>query len=214
MRTKTLLVTAALSAAGIASSMAQVYSVNAVGYVNISIPTSATAYTYVIAANPLNGSPDNNLSTILPTVPELTQLYFFRGGTFETYLYVGAWLLDTAWNPGEAAFVELPPGTTDPTTLTFVGEVPQGHLENPVPTGYSLRSSIVPQAGKISTDLGYTPNDLDQVYLYHNGGYETFLYVGGAWLPSEPPLEVGEGFFAEVLNGPAINWTRDFQVNP
>ena len=39
MRTKTLLLTAALSAAGIASSMAQVYSVNAVGYVNTPLVT-------------------------------------------------------------------------------------------------------------------------------------------------------------------------------
>ena len=37
MRTKTLLLTAALCAAGIATSKAQVYSVNAVGYVNTAL---------------------------------------------------------------------------------------------------------------------------------------------------------------------------------
>jgi hypothetical protein len=213
MRTKTLLVTAALSVAGIASSMAQVYSVNAVGYVNVSIATSASAFTYAIIANPLNGSPDNNLSTVLPTIPDLTQLYFFRGGSFESSLFIGEWIPNTSWNPGEAAFIELAPGSPDPTTVTFVGEVPQGHLENPVPTGYSLRSSIVPQRGLISTDLGFTPNSLDQVYLFR-GTYESYLFLDGAWLPSEPTLEVAEGFFAEILNGAAINWVRDFQVSP
>src|SRR5947207_10303632 len=40
MRTKTLLLTAALAAAGAASAMAQnVYSVNAVGYANVSVPS-------------------------------------------------------------------------------------------------------------------------------------------------------------------------------
>jgi len=213
MRTKTLLVTAALSAAGISSSMAQVYSVNAVGYVNVSIATSASAFTYAIIANPLNGSPDNNLSTVVPTAPDLTQLYFFRNGSFESSLFLGTWIPDSAWNPGEAAFIELAPGSPDPTTVTFVGEVPQGHLENPVPTGYSLRSSIVPQRGLISTDLGYTPNELDQIYLFR-GTYESYLFLGGVWLPTEPTLEVAEGFFAEVLNGPAVNWVRDFQVSP
>ena len=193
---------------------AQVYSVNAVGYVNLTIPTSATAFTYQIIANPLNGSPDNNLSTVLPTVPDLTQLYFFRGGTFESALYLGTWIPDGPFLPGEGAFIEIAPGSPDPTTITFVGEVPQGHLENPVPTGYSLRSSIVPQRGLLSTDLGYTPNELDQVYLFHGGSYESFLFLGGNWLPNEPTLEVAEGFFAEVLNGPAISWTRDFQVSP
>src|SRR6478672_7317898 len=38
MRTKTLLLTAALAAVGVSSSMAQVYSVNVVGYVNKSVP--------------------------------------------------------------------------------------------------------------------------------------------------------------------------------
>src|SRR3954468_1352288 len=48
MRTKTLLLTAALAAAGAASAMAQnVYSVNAVGYVNKSV-----VHGYSIVANP------------------------------------------------------------------------------------------------------------------------------------------------------------------
>ena len=50
MRTKTLLLTAALSAAGIATSMAQVYSANAVGYVNKLIPTG-----FSMIANPVFG---------------------------------------------------------------------------------------------------------------------------------------------------------------
>lgn len=215
MRTKTLLLTAVVGAAGIASSMAQVYSVNAVGYVNLSIATSASAFTYAIIAPPLNGT-NNLLSTLLPVVPDTTQLYFFRSGQFTASIYVGGgvWIPDETWNPGEAAFVELPPGSPNPTTITFVGEVPQGHTVNPIPTGYSLRSSIVPQSAGLTSTLQFTPNDADQVYFFRGGQYESYLYVGGTWFPSEPSPAVGEGFFAEILNGPGFNWVRDFQVSP
>src|SRR6185369_11188893 len=65
MRTKTLLLTAALVGAGIASSMAQaVYSVNAVVYVNLSLTNG-----YSMIANPLNNG-SNALSQILPNVPD------------------------------------------------------------------------------------------------------------------------------------------------
>src|SRR5689334_14692664 len=62
MRTKTLLLTAALSAAGLLPSMAQVFSVNAVGYVNQSVPANGLA----ILAVPLNGNPNNSLNNTLP----------------------------------------------------------------------------------------------------------------------------------------------------
>ena len=49
MRTKTLLLTAFVGALGFTAAQAQVYSVNAVGYVNKSIPAG-----FSIVANPLN----------------------------------------------------------------------------------------------------------------------------------------------------------------
>ena len=60
MRTKTLLLAAAATVAGIASLQAQsnVYSVNVVGYVNVTIPTG-----YSLIANPLNSS-DNTVSNL------------------------------------------------------------------------------------------------------------------------------------------------------
>jgi len=61
MRTKTLLLTAALSAAGLLPSTAQVFSVNAVGYVNQTVPAGKQA----ILTNPLNGT-DNKINTIMP----------------------------------------------------------------------------------------------------------------------------------------------------
>jgi hypothetical protein len=69
MRTKTLLLTAALSAAGIATSMAQnVYSVNMVGYINKTMPKGLS-----MIANQLNASPNNKVTTLFGT-PALVDL--------------------------------------------------------------------------------------------------------------------------------------------
>jgi hypothetical protein len=71
MRTKTLLLTAALSAAGVATSMAQVYSVNAVGYVNTQLVPGLN-----LISNPLEAA-DNKIKTLLTGVPVNTQVYRF-----------------------------------------------------------------------------------------------------------------------------------------
>src|SRR5713226_299421 len=61
MRTKTLVLTAAISAAALATSMAQIFSVNAVGYVKVTV----AAGNLQLLANPLN-QPNNDLNLILP----------------------------------------------------------------------------------------------------------------------------------------------------
>lgn len=223
MRTKALLLTAALGAAGIATSMAQVYSVNAVGYVNVSVPLAAApkVLTYAMLSNPLNGT-NNNINTILPSVPDGSQVFRFTTGAgfniLETY-YLGV-----GWDPGTT---ELPPGegfmmvldnvvSPNPTTVTFVGEVPQGNLTNAVPTGYSVKSSIVPQAGSLSAVLGFDPPSDTQVFKW-NIAAQTYPIIytyfgGGLWDPSEPTVEVAEGFF--ILNpGSGFQWGRSFTVN-
>src|SRR5687768_13509192 len=113
MRTKTLLLTAALSVAGIATSMAQaVYSVNAVGYVNTDLVPG-----FNLISNPLDnkssptGNSIANLFTtgIQGTIPNQLTVYHFNPTTdqFESTAYDdidGAFL-------GAAANVLIPPGT-------------------------------------------------------------------------------------------------------
>jgi hypothetical protein len=215
MRTKTLLLTAALCAAGAASSMAQVYSVNAVGYVNVSLPlASGRPSTFALIANPLNGT-NNLLTTILPAPPETTRIYLFRSGAFEIHEFsFGAYDTDTAINPGEGFFIELDNASaTDPTVLTFVGEVPQGTLENPLPSGFSIRSSIVPQAGLLTADLGLTPGEGDRTYQFDRAtqSYDISEFSFGAW-DSQPNVQVAESFWYERA-GDATTWSRTFSVN-
>jgi hypothetical protein len=115
--------------------------------------------------------------------------------------------------PGEGCFINSP----EVFTNTFVGEVVQSPnattpLTNSLPAGFSIRSSIVPQAGT-ATELGLTASVglFDTVYKYNNAtsGYSSHTYLG-AW-DVEPSFAVGEAFW--INSGAAGNWTRIFQVN-
>jgi hypothetical protein len=212
MRTKTLLATAVLSAAGVATSMAQVFSVNAVGYINVDVPPG-----FSMIANQLNAG-TNTIAALLPSVPAGTTIYKFNGTGYDIASFDD---LDNAWlpngnitlNPGEGAFIRNPTQTTN--RVTFVGEVPTGALVNPVPAGFSIRSSQVPQAGKVTTDLGFPAAAGDTIYQFNSatGAYNinSFDDLDNAWLPAEPTVAVGEAFF--VRKGAAADWTRTFNVN-
>jgi hypothetical protein len=115
-------------------------------------------------------------------------------------------------NPGEGCFYKSPSATT----LTFVGEVLQGSLTNTLPINLlAMRSSIVPQQGKITTDLLAPAEPGDQLYRYA-GGYTAFTFddVDLVWLPSEPTINVGEGFFYKKSStATQSRWVRNFTVN-
>jgi len=207
MRTKTLLLTAALGAAGVASSMAQtVYSLNAVGYVNISAPAG-----FSIIANPLNAS-TNNLNTILTSVPDGTGLYFWDSVASQYNLSTalgGQWFPDNVLNPGDSAFLLAPTATT----LTFVGEVPQGNLTTHVPAGFSLKSALAPLSVSVgSAAMGFPQADGDGIYSFSNasGQYSLYTSLGGSFIPDYVPA-VGEGFF--VLKATPTDWNLTFSVN-
>jgi hypothetical protein len=215
MRTKTLLLTAALSAAGIATSMAQVYSVNAVGYVNTPLVKG-----FNLITNPLNNQSGNtiaNLFSTIPNIPENLTVYKFENGKFitpATYSF-GEFAPATSANavvaPGEGVFVLNPSTTT--LTVTFVGEVPQGNLDRNLAKGFNLLGSAVPQAGTASA-LGFVPAENDAFYQFDSAGQKyktpnTFSF--GAWDPAEPNLAVGEAAF--IFKSAAGTWARTFNVN-
>jgi len=218
MRTKTLLLAAVLSAGGVASSLAQVYSVNAVGYVNIPIVSG-----FQIINNPLNNtSPNGNTVTnLFAAAPDGTIIYRFlqsRGGFVIITKQFGNWTdpADAADSilPGEGFFVFN--GGTTTWNNTFVGEVMQGALSHQVVAGLSIQSSEVPQAGGIVTLLGYPVAENDAVYIWDTPtqGYKIGQFVFGGWsgdFTAEPTVAVGQGFF--VSKPATVPWTRNFSVN-
>jgi hypothetical protein len=199
MRTKTLLLAAVLSAAGIASSLAQVYSVNVVGYVNY--PAKAP---FSLIANPLDNKVGNNLNNILPSAPLAATIFRWTGTTFESSVNFGTWSPDLTLAPGEGFFISL---ATD-TTLTFVGEVMQGSLTTPVPAGLSIKASQVPQSTNLAA-LNFPAGLGDTVFFYRNGTYVSSVYFG-FWDPDLSPA-VGEAFWVNNA-GAAKSWTRNFTV--
>jgi len=168
----------------------------------------------VMIANQLNTT-NNTLGALIPDGPAAAEFYKFAGG-FTGYQFDDldmVWLPngDATLNPGEGAFYLSPVATT----LTFVGEVLQGTLQNDLPIDTKvMRSSMVPQAGLISTDLGLPGEAADELYTWANGytGYQ-FDDLDMVWLPSEPTIAVGQAFFyKKALGNVSSIWTRNFTV--
>ncbi|HEY0548530.1 MAG TPA: hypothetical protein VGF13_02955 [Verrucomicrobiae bacterium] len=234
MRTKTLLLAAAAFAVGTVASVAQtVYSVNAVGYVNLTLKSS-----YNLISNPLNGT-NNNVNTIMPVAPADSQAIRWNPAT-QSFNSAGTYIdaQDPALNgwydsqlnksadiiaPGEGFFFFNP--TVSDYVLTFVGEVPQGNLTNTIPANYSFKASIVPQSVAIES-VGF-PGVADMQYFIWNpntqsyGGSVTYIdaqdpAVNGFYDSQLnrvfPTPAVGQGFV--IFNpGPALSWGRNFSVN-
>jgi len=190
---------------------AQVYSVNAVGYINVTIPAGGLK----IVANQLNTG-GNTINEVLPEAPDGVIVYKYtpEAGFVTIQRVFGEWSAGSeTLNPGDGFFVSAPAGDTD-LTLTFVGEVPQGNLEVELSEGLNLVGSPVPQAGALSEDLEFPGEDGDFIYQWDDEtqAYVTTQFVFGEWLPSEPQVAVGEGFF--VSKASDGSWTRQFSVNP
>ena len=217
MRTKTLLLIAVLGVASIVAAVAQttpVYSVNAVGYINVKIPKG-----YSMIANQLIAA-DSSVKALFPGVPGGTTILKFDNAN-NRFLPNGYDAGFEEWNdplmtlkPGEGAFVQN--SSAGEFTVTFVGEVPQGAASNMeiIHAGYSIVSSMVPQSGTLS-QLNYTPAGGDEVYRFNNakGQYDPYTYDAGfgEWSPGEPTVNVGESFF--LFKKAVGTWTRNFSVN-
>jgi hypothetical protein len=215
MRTKTLLLTAALAAAGAVSSQAQnVYSVNAVGYANVPIKAG-----FNMVGNPFVVS-DSHIEALIPTAPDQTTVYPYDNGAYTgPFTYYGP--PDNLWDPaggtltfGHGAFLRSPSAFT----ITFVGEVQQGApIHNTFQPGFNMMSSKVPQQADIVALGLASPPDQTTVYTYDADiGYRgPWTYYGppdNLWDPSDiPTIKIGEAFWLNAAQ--AGDWTRTFSVN-
>lgn len=219
MRTKALLCAAAL-AAGAATSMAQnVYSLNVVGYINLTLTNGLN-----LIANQLDadGTMTNNYTTNIfsTNLPTGSRLYAFSpaAGQFSgSVRWTGSgWVgvlsgIDPSLDPGKGLFVQVA-GTT-PITLTLVGQVIQGTNSVPLVQGLQIVSSIPPIAGGIQTTLGYTPTVGDRVYQWSalaQGYAGSHRFTGSSWIGGEPSLAIGEGVFLQSAT--TTNWVQAFTV--
>lgn len=212
MRTKALVLAAVLAAGSAVTGLAQtVYSINAVGYVNLTIPNG-----FSMIANPLNTT-NNTLGSLFgANVPDFTTIYKWNGVAFQsaTFLFGACDQPNFTLAPGEGCFINA----TAAFTNTFVGEVIQSPdavtaITNALPAGFSIVSSKVPQEATLSAlGLNSAMSDFDTVYRYSNvsGAYTSSTFLFGAW-DNDATVAVGEAFWVNA--SVAKPWTRIFQVN-
>jgi len=136
-----------------APAQSNVYSLNVVGYYNI----TCAAYTLECIANQLNTT-NNSIGSLIPSPPP-SSLFYKWTGIWNQYQFDPD---DLTWYPDSAVTLNLgEAGLFNPpvaTTLTFVGEVAQGNLVNTGITPVNQNkvvSSIVPQAGAVATDRSW-----------------------------------------------------------
>jgi hypothetical protein len=217
---KFLFLSALLIFAADGASQAQVYSVNAVGYVNVLIRPG-----FNLVANPLIAE-DNSIGGLFKNiqagVPGGTAVYKFTDGQF----------INATWDdleskfvpeaaaaeitlPGDGVFLFLPSPSDE--VLTFVGEVPQGDVCTQIPHGFSIKSNPVPQTMSLSHPAASFPaSPGDVIYVLNNttGSFNVYQYdeLGTGWVPNLPVIEVGHAFFL-YHPGPATTWCRTFFIN-
>lgn len=223
MRTKTLLLAGAALAFSLATSQAQVYSANVVGYTTVVLPAGPS---YTLLASPFddgNGNKGTNWLDPNNTLPGKTAISTFSGGVFNTGTKIGS-----AWNansanilipPGTGFFVFLPATQTTPITNTFVGTVivpSGGSITNTIPTGYSLWGSPIPYAGDLildTTNIAFGKllvTGKDAISIWTGTAYSTATYLAATgWnTTNASPLTVGAGFFVFQKGNYSTNWIQ------
>ena len=242
MRTKTKVLSALLGVLGTASLMAQstnVYSLNAVGYINVTVVPGFNMVTC-----PLIGSPDNTVNSLLNNgsgVLNGSSVYFYQNGSYSEDSattnakfnngHTNGWVSNgtNVLNPGVGFWFQNTGATN--LTLTFVGTVPQGSLTNTLVAGFNLVGSAVPTSGDIISNTITTLTNFnigDNVYVYNssNATYAEYSTAAagskfggfgykGEWTSAGDPItsSPGQGFWYQN-SGATVQWVENFSVNP
>ena len=191
---------------------------NAVGYVNKELRPGFTLLTNPLLAN------DNSIGAIMRNVqggvPEGLTVYVLENGNFKIAMYdsstdsfsppeVAAELI----SPGRGFFVFNPTSTT--VVVTFVGEVLQGTLVNPVEKGFSIVGSMVPRSAT-PEELNFPGEAGDVIYFFDsvtkNFQVSVFDDLDNQWSPALRALAPGEAFV--VFKTQAADWVQEFSINP
>lgn len=177
---------------------------NILGFVTVEIPPG-----YSMVGNPLR-NPASQVSALFPSMPEETTLNKFSLVTFslsKNSFGPRGWSNPSeTLTPGEGALIYNP--TDSALTARFLGEVvPEGN-SLPIHTGTTIRSSMLPLAGRLDADLGFPigQGDVVSVYSNHNEKYLEYHYRERGWVGEAPLLRLGEAFWI-AKNASAV-WTQ------
>jgi hypothetical protein len=187
-----------------------VQSANIIGYASTTLPPG-----FSMIANPFDAV-SNSVGELLKGWPDGTTLNKFDTRLFrmaDNEVKFGKWTNPTErLVPGEGVIFFNP--TSDYKSLNFVGDVMQGSLSVPIPAGFSVRSSLVPQSGQLHEELGFPVGEGDVIHLFDRDQQQYVLYAfeGGKWKSGSPVVSICEAFW--VAKTEAANWTRAIMTNP
>jgi archaellum component FlaG (FlaF/FlaG flagellin family) len=232
MRTKVLLCAAAM-AASLASSMAQnVYSLNVVGYVNVTLP----AHQFSIVANPL----DATLGGTVAGGNDLTNLFsattmtgLAGGSTISTFVPslndYSAPITYSALSKKWGSTIPMPPGVgvlflnngAADAVVTFTGQVEQGtyNVASMASHTFNMVGSPVPIGGDVTnstTVVGLAPGGGDTVSTFNSTANDfsapsTWSALSKKWSPTTT-IAPGQGFLYLNNAATANNWVSNFTV--
>jgi hypothetical protein len=205
-----------------------VYSLNTVGYVNV----TPAGNQFVCIANPVTNTTvantlGNLIGTNLPVNGQVLKWNYaaVKFDIFQRVIFGNGWSpvagATATLNVGEGVFMKSPTAMTN----TFVGDVLQANLYAPGPLTNHLRSgleligNLVPDSGDINAlGLGaaipFSSSPQNQILKWNVGTqtYNIFSRVSFSpfWSPSVPTIGVGEGFFTKLAA--ATDWVRNYTV--
>ena len=177
---------------------------NVLGYVSIMLPPG-----FSMIANPLD-APTNTVGKVFKDWPDGTTLNKFDTQLFrlvENAVKFSQWTNPSErLMPGEGALFFNP--TSDYRSVCFTGEILQKDLSIPIPAGFSMRSSPVPQPGSLVEDLEFPIANGDVVHLFDRDKQQYVLhpYENGKWTAGTPMISVGEAFW--IAKTEPGTWTR------
>jgi hypothetical protein len=186
----------------------EVPSLNIIGYAAVTLAPG-----FSMIANPLGG-PNNTVAEMFKGWPDGTMLTKFDTRLFrltENEVRFNKWIhASEKLSPGEGAIFLNP--TSDYKSHSFVGEAMHGNVSTPIPAGFSIRSSLVPQPGHLLEDLQFPIAEGDVIHMFDRDRqkYVLYPYEEGKWKSGAPVVSVGESFW--VAKTSPGNWSRNLTV--
>jgi len=223
-------------AASLASSMAQnVYSLNVVGYVNVTLPPAQ----FTAVANPLDAS----MGGTIPNGNDFATLFGSTNGNIANGSKIqqfipslnnyGSSINYASTTKKWGSTFNMPPGTAalyynngaTPTVVTFVGQVPQGTYSVATlgSAQFTFVGSPIPIGGDVTnstTAVGLTPNNGDTIATFNSAlnnynAVTKWASTTKKWSVSATStggIAPGQGFLYYNNGANPNNWVSNFTV--
>jgi len=196
----------------LATSQAQVYSANIVGYANVVLPGNAA---YSLIENPFDDGNGDQLTNLLTTLPNQSSVTTWNGSVFNAPIpfQLGAWQGNTQLPPGVGFFVKNGKAGSPTVTNTFVGNVivnVGASDTNALAAGYNLVGSQIPYAGDLTSDTNLALYDIlanqSSITTWGGATYNAPVpFQLGAW-QGTAPVVVAQAYF--IKSKFATNWVQ------